>query len=302
MNTHSSPAIFLHNVSKTYPGSSVAALKDINLRVMPGEVYGFLGPNGAGKSTTIRILMNFIKANTGLVEIMGKNVSTDSLSIHAETGYLTGDYALYPKMTGKQILTYLAELQGMSSIKPALDLASRLTADLDKQSGDLSRGNKQKLAIIQAFMHQPRIYILDEPTSGLDPLAQEIFYDLIKEAKARGAAVFMSSHNLSEVQKICDRVGIIRSGSLISEDSISNLALQAAQTFEITFKDSPPLTLLKKITDSIENTTKHSVLVHISGDMRPLFRLLSKHEITKLEARSLDLEEQFLKLYSGEES
>jgi len=286
-------------LSKKYSGSKAYALKNLTLRVQPGEVYGFLGPNGAGKSTTIRTLMNFIKPTDGNAAILGHDIVKDSVKIKREIGYLSGDSAVYSKMTGRQYLEYLGELQPPATKAYEQELAKRLQATLNEPLGSLSRGNRQKISIIQAFMHQPKLLILDEPSSGLDPLMQEVFYELVNESKARGTAVFMSSHILGEVQKICDRVGIIRDGELVVERNIAEMAKEAAQTFDLIFKENAPLSKLRKLSSVqklVENNPR-SVTLHVRGELAPLFALLAQHAVTNIDTRTLDLEEAFMHYY-----
>lgn len=292
-------AIAIDHLSKRYHGAPVDSLQELTLRVAPGEVYGFLGPNGAGKSTTIRTLMNFIQPSRGRAEILGMDVVRDSVAIKHSVGYLSSDMALYPKMTGGQVLRYLGTLQNRHDTAYQQELIERLQADPRKRLGDLSRGNRQKFAIIQAFMHRPAVLILDEPSSGLDPLMQEVFYDLIREAKQRGAAIFMSSHILSEVQKVCDRVGIIRDGRLITERSIAEMEQDAAHTFAVTFAGQPPLAELTKLPGvRLGDHDDHHVTLHLQGELPPLLTLLAKHQVTQLEVRQLDLEELFMQFYT----
>jgi ABC-type multidrug transport system ATPase subunit/ABC-type transport system involved in multi-copper enzyme maturation permease subunit len=203
--------------------------------------------------------MNYIQPSSGSANIFGKDIVRDSVEIKRSVGYLAGDFAVYPKMTGRQYIKYLCELQ--APVKGYdRELSRLLNAELDKKLGELSRGNRQKIGIIQAFMHQPQVIILDEPTSGLDPLMQEVFYKLVNDAKKRGASIFISSHIMSEVQKICDRAGIIRGGKLVSEENMSQLAKKAAQTFDITFADKVPVSELKKIKGiRIENENDRQV-------------------------------------------
>lgn len=294
----SSTVIDCKKLSKRYGKSDVYALKDLTLQVNAGEVYGFLGPNGAGKSTAIRTLLNFLQPTSGSATIMGYDIVKDGVKIRESIGYLSGDAALYPKMTGQQFLDYMASLQPKTDLAYRQDLTRRLGAVPDKQLGTLSRGNKQKIGIIQAFMHRPKVIIMDEPTSGLDPLMQEVFYDIVNEAKGREAAIFSSSHILGEVQKLCDRVGIIRDGQLVAEKDIADLTREASQTFDIIFSDKPPIAALKKIAGLHVGESEGShVVIHMSGELAPLFSLLAKHKVTKLDARSLDLEEVFLDFY-----
>lgn len=292
------PAIVVSNLSKQYSGAKKLSLDSLSLQVAPGEVYGFLGPNGAGKSTAIRILLNFLQPTSGSAAILGLDIVKNSVEIKNSVGYLSGDFAVYSKLTGAQYLDYMAELRPAVSKKYINELIKRLKAEPEKRMGDLSRGNRQKFGIIQAFMHQPKILILDEPTSGLDPLMQEQFYELIQEAKVRGSAVFMSSHILSEIQKTCDRVGIIRDGKLVDESSINDLQKEASQTFDITFSGPAPTGELKKLSGGkVTNVTETTVTLHMRGKLAPLFLLLSRHDVSKIDARNLDLEELFLGFY-----
>jgi len=297
------PVIRISGLSKTYAGSDKPAIDNLSLEINAGEVYGFLGPNGAGKSTTIRLLMNFLAPSKGYASIRGFDVTKDSLEIRKSIGYLSGDFAIYPKMTGRQFLQYMADLQGGVSMSVITNLARKLDADLNKKLGELSRGNRQKIGIIQAFMHNPQILILDEPTSGLDPLVQETFYELLREAKKRGASVFMSSHILSEVQKTCDRVGIIRAGKLISEDDIAEMTAEAAETFDIIFATATPIAELKALDGaSVKRVSDKEVTVHMHGRLSPLFAILAKHEVSKIEVHNLDLEESFMHFYEKKET
>lgn len=293
-------AIVLEKLSKKYSKSEVFALKDVSLHVNEGEVYGFLGPNGAGKSTAIKTLLNFIQPTNGSASIMGLDIVNDSVEIKKHIGYLSGDFAAYPKMTGAQFIEYMGELQPPVSKKYVNELIKRFKAEPSKKLAALSRGNLQKFGIIQAFMHQPNVIILDEPTSGLDPLMQQEFYNLVNESKARGAAVFLSSHILSEVQKTCDRIGIIREGKLVEERKISEMSLEASQTFDITFKGKVPVNELKKIKGArVSEQTTDGVTIHMHGKLSDLFAVLAKNDVTKIDARNLDLDELFLGLYEG---
>ncbi len=293
--------IVVDRLSKQYSGTDKFALKNLNLKVNAGEVYGFLGPNGAGKSTTIRILLNFLQPSSGTATILGKDVKHDSVAIRRSVGYLSGDFAAYPKMNGLQYLTYVDDLQGGGHLQYARKLAKEFQADLKKKLGDLSRGNRQKIGLIQAVMHQPQVLILDEPTSGLDPLMQAKFYRLMQEAKQRGNTVFASSHILSEVQKMCDRVGVIREGKLIAERVIADLVKEAAQTFDITFELAAPLSELKKVSGlKIQTSNNQNVTIHFHGRLRDLFSVLAKFDVAKIDARNLDLEELFMHYYNAE--
>ena len=294
-------AIKISGLSKRYAGRSVLALSDLTLSVKPGDVYGFLGPNGAGKSTTIRLLLNFIQPTAGSAQILGQDIVAGSTLIKKSVGYLAGDVSLYPKMTGHEFLKYMAELQPPQNKSYAPELAGRFEADLKPRLRDLSKGNRQKIGIIQAFMHQPDILILDEPTAGLDPLKQEEFFKLIAETKARGGSVFFSSHNIAEVQRICDRVGFIREGKLIAEQVVADVAAAAARTFDINFVDDAPRAELKAVPGvKLEAGTGKAATIHMKGDLSPLFRVLARHNVSSINQREVDLEHEFLRFYKGD--
>lgn len=296
------PAIAIEGLTKRYGSSERLALNKLSLEVQPGEVYGFLGPNGAGKSTTIRLLLNFIQPTHGGAKILGEDVVQDAVSIKKHLGYVTGDGALYDKLTGREFLSLMSDLQPPTSRSYVHELTKRLQADLGKKLGSLSRGNKQKIALVAALMHQPDVLILDEPTSGLDPLMQEEFYALIREAKQRGGTVFMSSHILGEVQKICDRVGIIKDGHLVGERAIAELATAAQQTFDVVFAGKPPLAALRKLESAhhVSQASDGTVTIHMHGDITPLLGLLAQQKIERLSTRELDLEQEFLRYYTKE--
>lgn len=292
-----------NRLSKRYSSSGPYALKDLTISVAKGEVYGFLGPNGAGKSTAIRTLLNFIQPSGGSAKIFGKDIVKDSVEIRQSIGYLSGDFRVYEKMTGEQFLDYMAAVQPPKTKKVRTDLTKLFTANLHKRIGALSKGNRQKIGIIQAFMHEPALLILDEPTDGLDPLMQGAFYALVSERKSQGTTVFVSSHNLSEVQKMCDRVGIIRSGELVREESISTLATEAAQTFEVVFADKVTLGSIKAIkgVQKVERTDTLTT-IHVHGNLNAFLGFLAKQEIKHLSTKSLNLEEEFRQYYTAKGS
>lgn len=294
-------AIKTFELSKKYSVKGPYALKGLSLSVTKGEVYGFLGPNGAGKSTTIRLLLNFIQPSSGSATINNKDIVKDNLEIKSDAGYIPSDMGIYKKMTGNQYLRYMSELRGNVKTSYLKELSKRLKVEGNKKLGDLSRGNRQKINIVQAFMHQPNILIFDEPTSGLDPLMQEEFFALIKEARERGATIFMSSHILSEVQKTCDRVGIIREGVLVDQKTISELANEASQTFDIRFDGETSTTELKSL-KGVKNLIQEDgrITLHYHGDISALLAKLSKHKIKAFDTRQLDLEEIFMHYYQSD--
>ena len=298
VETKNNIAIEINDLSKNYHGMNKMALSSLNLKVKKGEIFGYLGPNGAGKSTTIRLLMNFIQPSSGRATILGLDVVKDSVAVKRKIGYLSGESAMYPKMTAKQYLSYMRDLHPVGDMKYTKELVKRLNVEMDKKIGELSRGNQQKVAIVQALMHKPEVIILDEPSSGLDPLMQEEFYKLLEEAKSRGACIFMSSHILGEVQRVCDRIGIIREGKLVAEQNLLNLASSGITIFDVTFKDRVDQKALKNIkgVQKVE-TNGSSATVHIQGDLSPLLAYLSKQNVSRLETKTMDLEELFLHYY-----
>ena len=296
------PVIDTFGLTKRYPSSKKYALKRLSLTIHHGEVYGFLGPNGAGKSTTIRLLMNFIQPTVGQATILGLDVVEDSVALKRHLGYLAGEVALYPRLNGRQFLSYMSHLQEPKRVAYARDLVRRFRAELNKPIKDLSKGNRQKLGVIQAFMHEPEVLILDEPTAGLDPLMQEVFFELVKEARARGATFFISSHDLTEVQKMCDRVGFIREGELIRQQSLAVLTTHATQIFDIAFVSELPLAELKKIPGArVTVNSKHHATVAVHGDLSKLFAVLARHKVMSLNQREVNLEEEFMRFYRGDE-
>ncbi len=232
----SSPAIEAAGLSKTY-GSGVRALAGIDLRVERGEVFGFLGPNGAGKSTTIRLLLDLIRPTEGRAAVLGFDTRRDSVEVRRHVGYVPGDLRLYDRLTPKENLESLARLRGDGDPSLLPTLIERFDLPLDRPIRELSRGNRQKVGIVQAFMHRPEVLILDEPTSGLDPLLQGEFRELVRETAQEGRTVFLSSHTLDEVQQVADRVGIIRAGRLIDVDQVAALRARSIRHVTLVFAE-----------------------------------------------------------------
>jgi len=285
-------------LTKVYPGTTVAAVDALSLSVQGGEVYGFLGANGAGKSTTIRMLLNFIQPTSGSAAIMGMDSVKDSVAVKRHIGYLAGELSLYGTMTGRQFLEYMAQLQPVTDKAFRNTLAKRFEVPMDRPLRTLSKGNRQKIGLMQAFQHKPTVLMLDEPTSGLDPLMQEEFYRLIRESKDRGVAVFVSSHNFAEVERMCDRVGFIREGKLVAERTLSDLAQQAGHSFTLTFGDTTPVGELRKLPRAtLTNHDEHHATISMEGELTPLFALLAKHRVTRLVQHEVSLEDEFLKFY-----
>ena len=228
------PAIETRGLSKTYP-NGVRALVDLDLRVERGEIFGYLGPNGAGKSTTIRLLLDLIRPTAGRAEILGLDTRADSVGARRSVGYLPGDLRLNDRLSGREQLDSLARLRGGADAATRDRLVERFQCILDRPIRELSKGNRQKLGIVQAFMHRPEVLILDEPTGGLDPLNQGEFRELVRETADDGRTVFLSSHSLDEVQHTADRVGVIRSGHLVDVDSVESLRERSPRHVTIRF-------------------------------------------------------------------
>jgi len=294
--------IKLQKLSKRYSGAKEYSLQGVSLAVRAGEVYGFLGANGAGKSTAIRTLLNFIQPTSGTATICGFDIVRDSVMLKRRIGYLAGETALHDTMTGKQFLDYMASLQPPKTKSYVNMLIHRFQADTSKPLGELSKGNRQKFALIQAFMHEPDVLILDEPTSGLDPLMQEEFFTLINESRQRGACVFVSSHNFAEVQRMCDRVGFIRGGKLVAEQTLSELVDKAAHTFTLTFRGKAPLGELRKIATDISSHNENHLTLSVEGELTPLFAVLARHHVTRLEQQEVNLEQEFMRFYASAEA
>lgn len=290
-------SIVTEKLTKFYGREQVPALHELSLRVSAGEIYGFLGANGAGKSTTIRLLLNFLQPSSGSAQIMGLDIQKDAVAAKKHVGYLAGDVALYPKATGAQLLDYLSSLQSARSYRKVLE--KRFEADLHKPINSLSKGNRQKIGIIQAFMHEPAVLILDEPTSGLDPLMQEAFYETLGEAKARGAAVLMSSHFLDEAQRVCDRIGIIKQGKLIREQVIEGVSQLGGITFTVTFASRQDLEqcLKSRRVKHIGKAKGLSVSFQPSGTLSEALAEFSRYDIKAFNTHTITLEDEFLDFY-----
>lgn len=218
----------------------VRGIVDLTLSVRQGEVFGYLGPNGAGKTTTIRLLLDLIRPTRGQVRLFGQEVRNHAAALKARIGNLPGELSLWENLTGKELLTFVGHLRGHLDWAWIDELAARLDLDLTRRIGSLSHGNKQKVGLIQAFAHKPELLILDEPTIGLDPLIQQEFYRLIDEVKVQGCTVFLSSHILPEVERVCDRVGIIREGRLVAVEEVAELKRKRLRQMEITFASPVP--------------------------------------------------------------
>jgi ABC-2 type transport system ATP-binding protein len=295
--------IVAQKLTKYYGHEKTPALDGLDFEIKSGEIYGYLGANGAGKSTTIRLLMNFLQPTSGTAQIAGLDSVKDSVQVKKHVGYLAGDVALYQKTTGKELLDYLGTLQGGVDHDYRVKLEQRFEAEVRKPVSALSKGNRQKIGILQAFMHQPAVLILDEPTSGLDPLMQEAFYETVREAKDRGAAVLMSSHNLAEAQRVCNRIGIIKHGKLIREQTIDANESLTTPVFEVTLRKHESLEAIKKepALQIVEQTDSNALRVRPRGDIAPALAALSKYDIVSMISQHSDLEDEFLEFYGDQQ-
>ncbi len=275
---------------------------DVELEVASGEVFGFLGPNGAGKTTTIRLLLDLIHPTQGRAEVLGLDSHRDTVAIQAQTGYLPGELRLYPNLTGGQTLHYLGNLQGSLDWKYVRELAGRLDCDLSRKVADLSTGNKRKLGLIQAFMAKPQLLILDEPTAGLDPLMQREFHALVDEARALGQTVFLSSHVLPEVQRVCDRVAFVREGKIIAFEDVSALTSRSVRELEVVFAEPVSVETFRQLPGVSEvardGRDARSLRFRVSGELDPLIKALGAHPVIDLRSHEPDLEDVFMTFYS----
>jgi ABC-2 type transport system ATP-binding protein len=292
------PAIETIALGKTYD-SGVRALDGLDLRVEHGEVFGYLGPNGAGKSTTIRLLLDLIRPTDGRATILGLDSRSQSLQTRRRIGYLPGDLRLFDRLTGREQLDSLARLRGGED-RPTRDaLVERFGVVLDRPIRELSKGNRQKLGVVQAFMHRPELLVLDEPTGGLDPLLQGEFRALVRETAAEGRTVFLSSHSLDEVQHIADRVGIIRTGKLIDVDSVEALRERALRRVTIRFAEPVDAWTFAGL-DGVRVQGLDGRVVRLSAPepaMNAVVKAAAGHELVDFISEPADLEEIFLELY-----
>lgn len=290
-----SAAIKIKGLVKDY--GDFRALIGVDLTVERGEVFGFIGPNGAGKSTTIRILLNLLEPTSGMVRVLGESVASNP-DLRARIGYLPGELNLAATLSGRDHLSYLAGLRNGRGLDRIEELAERFGLDLDKKFKGLSKGNKQKIGVIQAFMHNPELLILDEPTSGLDPLLQQEFLDLANEASDAGATVFMSSHVLSEVEALVGRVAVIRQGEIINVSEVAGLRHDAGQHVALEFLqpvDPDIFANIKGLSEiEVGNTSLRAIL---QGSPDELLKVAAQHTVTAWSARDRDLEELFIDLY-----
>ncbi len=300
----STSVIELDHLTKRYPGANVDALHDVSLSVEAGQIFGFLGPNGAGKTTTISLLVNLMKPTGGRIRLFGQDVQQFGLENRARIGFLAGDMALDKGLTGWQQLEYFGNLRGSFNKTYVRELAERFDSDLKKKIKSLSRGNRQKIGLIAALMHQPELLILDEPTSGLDPLIQAEFNKVVLERQKEGKTTFMSSHILSEVQELCDQLAIIRAGEVVTHQSLKDIVAAAPRIVRLTASDGKTLTRIVKNLDGAINITHHdhSVSFSFTGDINELTKRLATERLHTVSIQSAELEDIFMSFYTAERS
>ncbi len=291
-------AIRMEALTKRY-GKTVG-VEHLDLEVPAGTVFGYLGPNGAGKTTTIRLLVGMLRPSSGRAEVLGMDVVGDRERVDASVGYLPGYFVGYRDMTGAQYLQYLSSLRGVDARRNITMLAERLDVDLQRRIAELSHGNRQKVGVIQAFMHDPEVLILDEPTTGLDPLIQREFLGMLKEARTLGKTVFLSSHILAEVEAVADIVAILRKGRLVVVAEIERLKARALHRLDLTFLDDAPLEILRQAPGVLEveasNRTVHLV---VEGSAAEVLKAAAPFGIDKVRSYEADLEEIFMSYYTG---
>jgi ABC-2 type transport system ATP-binding protein len=283
-------------LTKSY--GSQRGIVDVDLEVQAGEVFGFLGPNGAGKTTTIRTILDLIRPTSGRALVFGVESTVDPVAIHRRVGYIPGEFTLYDRLTGGQTIDYFANLRGGVDRVYQASLVARFDIDPKRRFKELSKGNKQKIGLVIALQHRPELLVLDEPTSGLDPLVQQSFYERVREARGEGRTIFLSSHILSEVERTCDRVAIIRDGRLVKVDSIEGLRDLAHHQVELRFSGPVPTEAFSKLPGvSDVAAVDHVLRMRVSGPITPVVRAAASYELLDFVSREPTLEETFLAQY-----
>ena len=293
-----SVAISLDHVTKIYRGGG--GIHELSLDINVGEVFGFLGPNGAGKTTTIRLILDLIRPSAGRISVFGLDARADSVAIRRRLGYLPGELALYERLSARQILTHFAHLRGGLDWSKVQHYVDAFDLDVDRPVRSLSRGNRQKVGLVAAMMGDPEFLVLDEPTSGLDPLVQRRVQEEVRRAAREGRTVLLSSHVLSEVGEMADRVGLIRDGRLIAIEAVAQLQQRSAHLVEARFREPTDF----EVFIALPGVTSHSVdgrtlHLEVAGDLNPIVALLARHVLDDLSIREPTLEELFMRFYGA---
>ena len=290
-------AIETSGLTKVYDGTP--ALDSLDLTVERGELFGFLGPNGAGKTTTIRLLLDLIRPTSGSARVLGMDCQHQSRDVRAVTGYLPGDLRLYPGLRGREMVDLIGGMRAHPIDQNYVrSLAERMDLDLEKHAGSHSKGNRQKLGILLALLGRPAVLLLDEPTSGLDPIVQRAVWDILHAEAERGAAIFFSSHVMSEVDQVCERVGILRAGKLVAVETVANLKGRALRHVEVSFRIGAPAAAAVAVPGASEIRREHSTLeFEVSGEIGPLLRALAPFDVLDLRTEQPTLDEVLLTYY-----
>jgi beta-exotoxin I transport system ATP-binding protein len=301
MREHTGPAVEAEGLTKYY--GPHRGLSDLTLTVAAGEVFGYLGPNGAGKTTTIRLMLDFIRPTRGGIRVLGAQPrGAAGVEARRRIGYLPGELSFQGRDTAAQLLRFFADARGGVAMRRIEELADRFELDLGRRVTELSRGNKQKVGLVQAFMHEPELLVLDEPTAGLDPLMQQEFLELVRESRAAGQTVFMSSHVLAEVQHAADRVGIVRDGRLVAVERVESLGKRAKRHVEIHFDGPVPAADFGGLPGVTDLQVDGAILrCTVDGMLDPLIKAAARHTVADLISTEPDLEETFLSYYYEQE-
>ncbi len=289
--------IKINNITKDYGNGN--GIFNVSLEIKKGEVFGFLGPNGAGKTTTIRHLMGFIKADIGNCVINDLDSFKKSAILQKEIGYISGEINFFEQMTGEEFIKFIANYRNLKDLSKAYELIKIFDLNTDILIKKMSKGMKQKLGIIVAFMHDPKIYILDEPTSGLDPLMQNIFIKMIHEEKNKGKTILMSSHIFEEIERTCDKVAIIKDGKIITVDDIKKLKKSKSKKFTITFNNKNDVDNFKNEKLEIIDIYENKVTLLIKNNLKEFIKILNKYDIADINEITQSLEDIFLNYYGG---
>lgn len=283
----------LKKVTKSF-GKKVA-VDNVSIAIDKGEIFGFLGPNGAGKTTTIRCLMDFIRPTSGTVKLFGKEIKDSDNKYKNRIGFLSADSVLYGNWTGQAHINYVSKVRGTR--QNAQELAQQFGLDLKAKVRHLSSGNKQKLGVILAIMHKPELLVLDEPTRGLDPILQQEIYAILKDFRKKGGAVMMSSHNLSEVEQVCDRIGIIKNGKMVASESIQGVRKMKIHIVKATFGGPYSESDFQLPNAEIQKAEKREIELHVKGNLNVLLQRLSRYSVSDLEITHASLEDIFMRYY-----
>ncbi len=300
--TTTTPAVELRSLTKYY--GKHRGIEGVDLVVRRGEIFGFLGPNGAGKTTTIRTMLDFIRRTSGDCLVLGLDSRGGSLEIRRRTGYLPGEYGLYESLTVEAFLLFMLDLRGARGKEPRMrELARFFGLELGRRIGELSKGNRQKVGLVQAFMHDPELVFLDEPTSGLDPIMQQRFYSLARQERAAGRTIFMSSHLLSEVEAVCDRVAIVRDGRIVLVESLDSLRSRFGKELKVTFGSDVPRAALELPGVEAISQEGRSFSMTVRGDIDEVVKAIARHQVVSMTVETYHLEQLFADMYGeGDEA